>query len=195
MDGQQRSFLVTGIILVVILAIIVGSVVFLIRTIQSRRTPTSSARPSATVSVPGITPSPQVSILPANLKSQTVSSLELKYSKNWGILTCSNSQNIEFDPNSPTDQLNFLCDVAIKPVTVLVAQATCQGQVVKLGITQAVKEINYTQTGVNYKWCTITQPNLEISHRVSSTGEQATSSQDFSKEIEQMLVDSFGTPK
>ncbi len=227
---QRKSLIVTGLALIFIIAIIVGTIAFLVRSIKSRQattnptpapivqaspvpvfdgpsnslpdpsinsnvaatptpTPTSSAspRPSASATPkPSASPSPSVQVN-GSLKTYNGSSFSISYPKAWSILTCNNSQNIELDPTSTTDQLNVNCGYALKPITILVGNTSCQGQTVKLGNISTIKSSTQTPTGVNYMWCTQTQPMLNITHRVSSDGSRATSTQDFSSQIEEMI--------
>lgn len=205
MDEQRRSFIITGITLIVVLSLIFGSIYFLVKAIKNRKS-TNSKQTFPSVSVVPLrveepSPTPRSSAISVNSKTYQGQGFTIKYPKNWGLLTCRNSKNIEFDPNNSTNQLNVLCDVALKPVTVLVYSNNCSGgETVDLGGVSVTRIKTPTQTGVNYqqavgytyKWCT-RLPNLEISHRVSSTGSRATSKQDLSKEIEQMIINSFGS--
>ncbi|MBI2022201.1 hypothetical protein HYS93_04990 [Candidatus Daviesbacteria bacterium] len=195
MTDQQRSLLATGIVLVVILTIIIGSIYFVFQMFQGKKVTKASVAPSASVapikvaeSTPSASARPST---PPNTKSYKINSLQIHYPKSWGLLTCRNSKNIEFDPTNSTDQLNVLCDVALKPITILVGSSNCQGQTIDLSGVSVVKSKTTSSNGVSYKWCTKTNPALEISHRVSSTGSRAASIQDFSAQIEQMIVNSF----
>lgn len=205
---RRRALIVTAIVLLVLIALIVGIVWYLIQFIRSRQTslPTVSRTPApTTTSVPlaspesfpvtgGVTSTPTpVPVVSPNVQTSPTKTyngqgFQLVYPREWGLLTCTNSQNIEFDPANSTDQ-KISCDRAIKPITVLVNSSNCPGgQTVNLGGVQAVKVVTQVQGGVNYKWCVRTGIPLEISHRVSPQGGRASSVDDFSAQIEQMIA-------
>lgn len=222
---QRKSLIITGLALFFIIAVIVGTIAFLVRGIKNRQTastvfpkPTVQASvpmfegPSNIIDQPIINPSPspssssrpaqQASPTPAptprgnqggtttvngNLETYNASNFSISFSKSWGLLTCNNSSNFELDPTNSTDQLNYSCNYAVEPVTVLVGNVSCQGETVKLGNITVIKSVVNTSTGKNYRWCTQTQPMLDITHRVSSGGGRATSTQDYSSQIEEMI--------
>jgi len=108
----------------------------------------------------------------------------------WGILTCSNSDNFELDPTDSSDSKNISCDRAVKPVTILVGESlSCQGDSVTLGGHSVVKSKNTIDDYTNYRWCVnVGRKSLDISHRVSATGLQASSPTDYSTLVEQMIT-------
>lgn len=210
---QRKSLIITALVLIFIIAVIVGTIVFLVRGVRTRTAGTTSS-PSPEVVVPTFSPAPEENQQPRggdtiqsathapapagnnkggniptnNLKTYNGASFSVQYPGNWGILTCSNSQNVEFDPTSPTDQLNVRCDVALKPVTILVGtNPTCDGETVKLGNVTVQRSIQQTSVGKNYRWCSQTIPSLDITHRASSTPSRATSLQDYASQIEEMI--------
>jgi hypothetical protein len=210
MDPQRRTLIVTGAVLLIILLIIFGTVFFLIRTILNRPsgTPTPTPLPTNRVGLfPFETPtsSPVGSPIPGeidvnpqqgtevsdDLKTYNGPVFQMKYPKNWGLLTCNNSRNIELDPVSGTDQINIGCDVAQKAVTIMVGQNTCVGgEVIALGGIQVRKvtgpvRTNFAGSGHQYHWCTLTPTALDITHRVG-TG-RAFSAEDYSKQVEQVI--------
>lgn len=190
MDERTKTLIVTGGVLLIILAVVFGTIFYLIQSFRGGQKGDGDNRNvlSTATAVPR-TGGDQVSPQPVSgeTKSHQGVGFSLSYPKQWGLLTCANSQHLELDPATSTDQLNIACDVAQKPITVLVGSSNCQGEAVALGNIQLIKQKETTGTGVNYKWCTNTDPKLEISHRVSSAGEPATSQQDFSKQIEEMI--------
>lgn len=115
---------------------------------------------------------------------------KINYPKKWGLLICSNSQNFEFDPAGGSDVKNVVCNTAIKPVTVLVSSGDpCQGISVQLGSFSVVKgKTTQTNGDIHYCW-KVTLPNkfLNITHRVSSLGSLASSKDDFSSQIDQLI--------
>jgi hypothetical protein len=209
MDPQRRTLIVTGAVLLIILLIIFGTVFFLIRTIlkpsKGTPTPTPSSRvglfPTASpeATLPGevsatSTPTPA----PFNINSPATGSelyngptFQFQYPKNWSILTCSNSKNLELDPTGNVDQLNVACDVAQKPVTILVGMSSCSGgQVITLGNISVRKVVgpvltNLGGSGTQYHWCTESNPALDITHRVG-TG-RAFSATDHATQVEQVI--------
>lgn len=201
---QRKSLVITALVLIFIIAVIVGTIIFLVRGVRTRSTAQVSRAPQST-NIPTFSPSPdsisdpavEVNPTPANqpnnstnsqLKVYNGASYSISYPESWGILTCSNSQNIEFDPTSSTDQLNVRCDVAQKPITILVGgNPACEGETVKLGNVTVQRLVQQTSTGKNYRWCSKTMPALDITHRVSSTNSRAISSQDYASQIEEMI--------
>ena len=102
----------------------------------------------------------------------------------------SNSTNFEFDP-SGRDMINVVCDEALKPVTFLVVdKLNCSGESIKLGNNQVTRiKILGDEGRVFYRWCTMVgNIGFDITHRVSPTGSRATSKDDFSKEIEKIII-------
>lgn len=144
----------------------------------------SSMLPTTPPAGSSVTPTPSSnSLVPAAgalLKTYSGSGFSLRYPSKWGVLTCSNSQNFEFDPISGTDIKGVVCDRALKPVTVLVVNGnpTCPAR----SVTGASGEINY-------RWCAPLNNNLflDITHRVSQLGGRATSVNDYSTQIEQII--------
>lgn len=200
---QRKAFIITGLVVLIILALIFLGVFYLTKTFQggfftnrSTPRPTITASPNSTAESvdtgsSGVAPPPAPGTpAPAQvggLKPYSGQGFNFKYPANWGILRCNNSQNFELDPLNPQDS-SIACNVAVKPVTVLVSGNTsCSGQVVKIGDISVQKSRNDVAGGVEYRWCTQTSPVLDITHRVSSSGGQATSPRDFSGQIEQMI--------
>lgn len=201
MDDRVRSLIVSTIVLLVILAIIGGVIFYIANLIRTRQSSSnirsnsprgtiviSSPSPSpasATTSLPGTSSTPSQ---PANTKTYTRLGFQIFYPSNWGLLTCNNSKNFELDPTNSQDELNTTCDFAKKPVTVLVGSNTCVGgQTADKGGVNFTKVVIQTSTGIDSKWCTKTAPALEFSHRVSNDGSRATSKQDFSAQIEEVI--------
>lgn len=121
----------------------------------------------------------------------------LDYPSGWGILTCGNSANFELDPISGGDLKNIACDRAIKPVTVLLAnRLSCTGETVKIGDKQVVKSKVENNGDINYRWCfSMGNIGLDITHRISQSGSRATSKDDFSSQIEQLINTFKITPR
>lgn len=188
---RRRTLVVTSLVLIFIVLLIIATIVLIVRFFQGRSNPTtselfptttlSSASPVATIAPDGLSVNP-------NLKTYNGNGFTLQYPNNWGLLTCNNSQNFELDPVNSRDQLNYNCDYAVKPVTILVERnLNCAGTEMNIGGVEVTKQVTQTATGVNYRWCTQTSPALDITHRVSSNGSRATSKEDFSSQVEQMI--------
>lgn len=114
----------------------------------------------------------------------------LRYPSNWGVLICGNSKNFEFDPTATQDLMGVVCDRAVKPVTALLVNSLdCSGgDTVNLGGKQVTKSVLTGNGFTDYRWCVATAgQNFDITHRVSSTGTRATSTQDFSAQVEQVI--------
>lgn len=200
---DRRSVIISAIIGILVLALIIGVIIYLIRFITNRppTNPTPTPRPSVTVR-PSNQPTPTASQNPnpdptvpgattpptTDTKKYPGSGFEINYPANWGILTCNNSANFEFDPTNPADFKGVACEYALKPITILVGSNSCQdGESVTKGGVSFTKIKKTTSTGVNYKWCTQTTPALEITHRVSSQDGRAKSTQDFSAQVEELI--------
>ena len=135
-----------------------------------------------------VTPKPSANPGAASTTLYKGNGFTLRYPKNWGILTCNNSDNFELDPTNPADQIGVTCERALKPITVIVGKkAQCQGDMVTLGNVKVIKSKIMDDNGTDYRWCTQTVPDLDITHRVSKTPSRATSKQDYSAAVEQMI--------
>jgi len=214
MEQQQRSLIFTAAVGLIILAIIVGSIYYLVKFIQGRVATNPTPQPAATelaqdFAVPSSTtieggvmpassaggqvpstgnPRPASSVAPTDKKSYDGGNFQLVYPKNWGLLKCTNSLNFELDPSSSADT-SIVCDIATKPVTVIVSDVRgCEGQTTKIGNIDVVK-VHETEAAENYyQWCTKTTPVLNISHRVSPQTKTGFSKEDFSRQIEEMIA-------
>lgn len=232
MEQQQRSLFFTAAVGLIILAIIVGSIYYLVKFIQTR---VSSSRQSPQASVEAIveasaspvieniqgeqvvpqntiqsvqgsiqsgasTARPAPSLTPAptpetkggvtiagDRKIFSWGNIQMSYPKSWGLVTCTNSKNVELDPNNPADT-KIACSTALKPITVLVDDfAKCDGENVKIGNTEVIKSRKVDGGYTAYLWCTKTVPILNITHRVSSGNDPASSKEDYSKQVEEMI--------
>lgn len=212
MEQQQRGLIFTAAVGLIILAIIVGSIYYLVKFIQGRVasnkqvpqasvsqiaedfavasnsgqviTQAGSPRPSgASQAQP-----PQSAVVPqSDKKSYNAGDFQISFAKNWGLVKCNNSKNIELDPTNPQDQ-SIACDVATKPITMVVSDIHgCEGQTVKIGNIEVVKSQASEGGYTKYQWCTKTSPVLNITHRVSNGGERATSKDDFSRQVEEII--------
>ncbi len=213
MDEQRKSLFVTAIITLLILALIIGVIIYLVRFIQGRQnankitsnntTITRSAAPNSTIFNPSEAPvasaNPSIGFnyppasavpgLPAgDNELYSGNGFQVKYPKNWGLLTCNNSANFEFDPTSNVDQIGVVCDYAIKPITILEGgNPNCQGENVTLGNVSVIRSKVIDDNGADYRWCTKTSPVLDITHRVSKTPARAASQADYSADVEKMI--------
>lgn len=212
MDDSRRTFIVTGFIVVIVLAIIFIGIFYLIRAFQSKtpaqntsngifpRSATSSPVPSGNPNLSrtqnnnqptntGSNPTNTAQTDPNN-KIFASDNFQLTYPKGWGILTCGNSQNIELDPTNGVDNKNVACNTAVKPITILVDQTDptgCDGETVKIGNYNVVKSKVGTDPEIDYRWCVQSSPTLDITHRVSENGGRATSATDYSTQIEKII--------
>lgn len=214
---NKKTLIATGAVVVLLIVLIIGGILFLFNFIRNKQqeantnifpsapvvegspstvayattspSPTITVRPTSTPkATPKPTPAPS-SVVPAGTKTYTGNGFQLFYPQNWGLLTCSNSQNIEFDPLNSTNQLNYKCDYAIKPITILVHSSTpsCPGSIITLGGVSVIKSVTNTANGTTYRWCTKTSPSLDITNRVSATTQRAYSTKSYASEIEQMI--------
>lgn len=114
----------------------------------------------------------------------------LKYPDSWGILTCSDSRNIEFDPYNKSDLINYSCNSAIKPITVLVSSqpVVCPGDIIKIGNNNVAKSKTETANWTTNRWCLSKDGiSLDITNRIAPSGITGTGKDDFSKQIELMI--------
>lgn len=201
---QKTRLIVIGAASLLVFAAIAGAVVYLSRATRDNNTTATEtnnsnsfsqlpAIPAASSPAPTGTPSNNTAAntQTADFKILQTTDFNLRYPQNWGTLICSNSANFEFDPVSGADSKNVACDSAVKPVTVLVLdKLTCPGETVKIGSYSVVKAKITDQNGdIDYRWCvTVGGKGLDISHRVSASGSKATSKDDFSAQIEQIIT-------
>lgn len=195
---RKKTLIVTGIVLLVILALIFAAVFYLVRTIQNRQKssprtlfPETSSSPAV---VPSNTSAPVNNPVPTQPQTSTKTfkgaTFQLNYPNNWGLLTCNNSQNFEFDPQNSNDLLRVVCDRAVKPITILVTDnLRCTGEAVTFGTHQVIRFQDGNKGGaVDYRWCVVTSgADFDITHRANPAGGVATSREDFSTQIEQMI--------
>ena len=189
--SQRVVLIIIGVIILALMGAIFAVTYFSGR--AARNKPTITSNTFVTSPTPGIdegTPvNPEVSPSPTDnpdFKAYTGTNYTLRYPVSWGVLRCSNSNNYEFDPYNSSDT-TVACDYAVKPITVLTdANAnSCTGDTVSLGGRSVVKSKTVKPNGdVNYQWCV---DGLVISHRVSQSGSRATSKDDFSSQVENMI--------
>jgi cytoskeletal protein RodZ len=131
MDLLKR---IIGIILVA--AVITVVVVLVINFVRSRTSAPKTNTPVTNVveeikTVPSANTNNTPEVLPqtGNTNKKSLNSVGNVFSfPGWGVLTCSNSANFEFDPTDGRDN-RVVCDIAQKPITVLVNNAAvCKGE-------------------------------------------------------------------
>ncbi|MBI2593998.1 hypothetical protein HYW44_05145 [Candidatus Daviesbacteria bacterium] len=193
------------------MAIIVGSVYYLVKFIQSRVASSRQAPQASVETVAQTSGSPEG----GSVQGQAISSpaitipqtgnqaiqprpipekklynsgtFQVSYPNTWGILNCTNSLHFELDPNSGVDSKSE-CSIAQKPVTILVDNIDgCGGENVKVGNTEVIKSKKVDGGYTAYRWCTKTDPVLNITHRVSKAGERAVSPIDYANQIEEII--------
>ncbi len=199
MDQKTKLTIIGGVVLLIIAAVLVTFFYFGRISKNTGGTPNSGTNPLSQLPTTSssTTPAPSGAANANSRKTFTGAGFTLTYPNNWGILTCSNSENFELDPTSSVDTKNVVCDTAVKPITVLVVnRLSCTGETVTLGPNKVIKSKATTDTGVNYRWCVaIGNKGLDITHRVSSTGSRATSKEDFSSQVEEMIKTIKATPQ
>lgn len=202
MDQRTKS-IIFGAIGLLVLAAVLGTIIYLgkFTKTQSRiESDTTNNNSLLNLPVASVSPTtaPRTGDRPATtLKAYVGQGYNVFYPAGWGLLTCNNSKNFELDPANSTDTKNFACNLAVKPVTVLVVdQLNCQGDKVKIGNYQVTKSKAVTDNGViDYRWCfTAVGKNFDITHRVSPMTTRAASKEDFSTQIEQMIGNIASTP-
>lgn len=197
MDPKTRA-LMFGVIALVVLAALIGSIIYLGN--ASKNTPSRNINPVSTLPVVSAQPSPTPGeALPATgMKTYAGNGFNLSYPANWGILTCSNTANFEFDPVNNQDLKGIICDTAVKPITVMVYNnLRCSGSPTSIGNYQVFKSSGpLSGGGTQYHWClSAAGKTFDITERVSSSGNQATSPNDYSAQVEQMIKSISKTPQ
>jgi len=198
MEDKTRALIVTGAVLLLILALIVAAIFYLIRFIQGRQvgvtttntqnTINFSPSPSAAAVLEnGTVNTPVVTQVQGDFKTYNGTGFQLSYPKNWGLLTCSNSQNIELDPYNSTDQLKVACDYSQKSITVIVG-AQCDGQASQIGGLNVITSNKMLSQGNEKSWCVKTGgTNLLFTNRVSGNEVRGYGKVDQSQAIEQLI--------
>ncbi len=188
---QRKVLVLAGILGVLIIAIIIGTIIYVTHNSSISSTVptivTSSPLPLPSSSIPVSSPAPRASSAPSNIKTYNGTGFQVQYPNTWGLLTCSNSNSFELDPANSIDQIKVSCNAAVKSVTILVHQVSCSGQTVKLGNVSVIKSVDPSGGRTDYRWCTQTNPMLDISHRFSPSGGTATSTTDYSSQVEDMI--------
>jgi hypothetical protein len=191
--SQRVVLIIIGVIILALMGAIFAVTYFSGRAARNKptvtsntivNTPTTDFPEDGTPVAPEETPSPTDD---PNFRSYSGSNYALKYPVSWGVLRCSNSNNYELDPYNSSDT-TVACDYAVKPITVLtdVNAASCGGDTINLGGRSVVKSKTVKANGdVNYQWCF---NGLAVSHRVSQSGSRATSKDDLSSQIEEMIA-------
>lgn len=190
MDLQSRA-IILGAGGLLILAVILGSVMYLGR-VTKNSSSSNTSLPSLPViqTVASPTPGANDNLSRGFTKTYVGQAFVVNYPGNWGLLTCSNTPNFELDPTTSPDIKGVICGTAVKPITVLVTEkSACQGDVVDIGSYKVTKsKLNIVNGDTNYRWCLkVNGKNLDITHRVSASGSQATSKEDFSLAIEEII--------
>ena len=188
----MRQVIIGIIVVIVILALIGTLFIFIPRFFQRNRVTIVSPRPTATTFIASPLPGSSPTLLPTTPGNQLYSGpgFTLSYPTGWGILTCSNSSNFEFDPLNNVDQTGVVCDVAQKPITVTVENdlAQCSGERVLIGNVTAIKNTFNKPRFTEMQWCTLTSPILRITHRFSSTPARAVTPTSYVQQVETMIA-------
>ncbi len=148
---------------------------------------TTTPLPTPTLTYPSATPSPQIS--QTTLKLYKGTGFTLLYPSSWSILTCNNSTNFELDPNGGDDEIGIVCTYAQKPITIIVSNNLmgCLGTPVKIGNLSVVRSSITTNSYIEYQWCTVSNPVLQITNRVGPQPSSAIGTVNYSPQIEQMI--------
>lgn len=196
---SNRALAAVGLVVVLILAIILGTLFYLNKTFHSSSNPVSRVVVASTVpTLPETNATAAPTLSPAGgnpsgasgaTKIYSGTGFRVEYPSSWGILTCSNSSNFELDPISSADQLSHPCNYAVKPVTILVHQTmlSCPGNSETIGSMSVTKGVTAFGSGIQYRWCTQTTPQLDITERVSGSLSSTATSNDYSYQVEQIL--------
>lgn len=191
---QKPRLIIVGVAALIALAVVSAVAIFIGRAVRENAPTAEGGLDSLSrlpVQVaPSTSPTPSLPTdQPPLFKVYQGLGFSLLYPYKWGLLSCTNSQNIEFDPENSND-FRGACDVAVKPVTILVAdRLDCPGETVTIGGYQIKKFKTSGQNGdIDYRWClSVGGKNLDITHRVSTSGSRATTKEDLSEQIERMI--------
>lgn len=186
---MDRGKILAIIIAILVIAVVVGTIIYLVNIFRQRQTVVEGIPGTVVIQTSSPTPTGQTQGVTVATQIYQGPGFNLQYPQSWGVLTCSDSQNFELDPSNNADS-QIDCDFALKPVTVLVNPGLpCQGEQISIGSHQVTRLKVNVQNGLNYRWClNVTGTNLDISHRVSATLSRATSNQDYSQQVEQMIA-------
>jgi hypothetical protein len=195
---NKRQLLIIVLAFLIGLALLLGVFLIVSRVLSPNDEDLPSDSPivnnNETDVTPGEDTEPEVPVSPgvegAQQKTFTGQGFSFSYPANWGILTCRNSNHIELDPVNPQDRIDVLCDYAVKSITIIVGtNPVCSGDSRLIGNYNVVSS-SYGSKGageMGYRWCVESNPTLDITHRVSHTGQRGTSREDFSAEIERLI--------
>ena len=194
MEDKTRAIIVTGAVILLILALIIAAIFYLIRFISSRSSTNTnsgkqinfSASPTPAGGSEAGTTQGSGSSNTSGTKSHNGVGFQLNYPQNWGLLTCSNSQNIELDPTNGTDQ-RIACDYAQKPITIMVG-VSCDGTTTDISGVPVVKSQRNLSKGVENSWCVKIGSGLLITNRVSNQDVRGYGKQDYAKQIEELIA-------
>ena len=197
---QRKVLILAGVLGVLLLIIIIGTVAYISssRSTSPQNTQkivTSSPLPIPSTATSGSNPAGSVSNTKGNFKTYSGTGFSVRYPKTWGLLTCSNSKDFEFDPVNGTDQLKVVCNKALKPITVIVhtTPVSCLGSKQTFGSVTTTKAVDSGAPFTDYRYCTQTTPQLDISTRYSPNGGTAVATTDYSSQVEQLISNvSFG---
>lgn len=193
---MMRYVIIGAVAILLLLALIIGAIYLIPRLFPQTPPVVPTPTPTPIVIIPTPTTPPGVVVVtptpsPDQFDIYNGPGFTLPYPQSWGILTCNNSQNFEFDPNNNVDQLRVTCGVAVKPISVIVQNnlAGCSGETVNIGGINTIRSTTPTSEFTLYQWCTTTQPVLRISHRVSpSSTSSAVSPVNYSADIETIIA-------
>lgn len=196
--------IIFAVITVILIAAILGGIFYLLKNakqlnvnnktdlLSKLQTVSSSPTPAIpTEQIPSSQNLTQQSVTPTeNIKVYQGQNFVLRYPGTWGIVTCNNSQNIEFDPYNKNDLKNYSCDTALKPITILVSKqpVSCFGENIKIGNLAVIRSKTETANWMKNRWCINKNGmSLDITNRVTPNGIRGTGKDDFSKQIEQII--------
>lgn len=194
--------IIMAIVSVVIIALILSGIFYLLKN-SKQLVGSKNSNPLEKLGVVTANPSPtsseenglpitgnQTAVTSVDTKTYKGENFVLKYPQNWGILTCSDSKNIELDPYHSEDQLNYFCDRAIKPITILVSSNAldCSGETVQIGNNSVIRSKTETAYWFKNRWCINKNGvSFDITNRINSQSITGTGKDDFSSEIEKII--------
>ncbi|MDD2822646.1 MAG: hypothetical protein PHQ59_01060 [Candidatus Daviesbacteria bacterium] len=201
-----KKTIIIAVVSVIIVAVILSGVFYLLKNSKQIVSGSKNTNPLARLGVitsntsPTPTSTAQNNSLPVtnnqtnqgstNTKTYQGINFTFQYPQKWGILTCSDSQNLELDPYNSNDLRNYSCDRAIKPITIIVSNSalSCAGETVKIGNNTVIRSKTETANWLKNRWC-INKNGLsfDVTNRVNGQGITGTGKDDFSSDIETII--------
>lgn len=190
---DRRAAIVLGMIVILVVAIVIGTIFYLTKVFRNNSSRVITSNPGSMTIPRGSSLPATGSSLGAQVKTYQGQGFSMQYPANWGVLSCSNSKNFEFNPDGGDKRV--VCDMSQLPITVLVGVSCTGASQVTLGRNIVLKSKIVAPDGyTKYEWCVKGfNTTLDFTDRVSQNGERATDKEDYSQDVEKIISQtSFG---